>query len=110
MNPATKSRTCFCRLVTAITPPLFPIVGEEKGKVKSVPQKSARMRILEKLSWLDYTGQTTSELIGCKKSHRIDSLLCAFEEGIQAKLDQAGAGSITGEEDLVLAVMALERE
>jgi hypothetical protein len=65
---------------------------------------------LEKLPWLDYTGQTTPELIACKNTHRIDSLLCAFEEGIQAKLDPQGKGGITGEEELVLAVMALQRE
>jgi len=62
---------------------------------------------LEKPPWLDYTGQTTPELIACKDSHRIDSLLCAFEEGIQAKLSSPG---ITAEEELVLAVMALNRE
>jgi hypothetical protein len=60
-----------------------------------------------KLPWLDYTGQTTEELIACKADHRIDSLLCAFEAGIQAK---RGDGAITSEEELVLAVMALERE
>jgi Domain of unknown function (DUF4375) len=63
---------------------------------------------LEKLPWLDYSGQTATELIACKSSHRIDSLLCAFEEGIQNKRDQQG--SVTDEERLVLAVMALERE
>jgi uncharacterized protein DUF4375 len=65
---------------------------------------------LEKLPWLDYTGQTTPELIACKGSHRIDSLLCAFEEGIQAKLAPQSDGAITDEEELVLAVMALNRE
>lgn len=59
---------------------------------------------MEKLPWLDYTGQTSQELIAHKNTHRIDSLLCAFEEGIQAK------GAVTAEEQLVLAVMALERE
>jgi hypothetical protein len=63
---------------------------------------------LPKLPWLDYDGQTAPELVACKSSHRIDSLLCAFEEGIQNKLEQQG--SVTDEERLVLAVMALERE
>jgi hypothetical protein len=57
------------------------------------------------LPWLDYTGQTTAELLACKETHRIDSLLCAFEQGIQAKGE-----NITEEEVLVLAVMALDRE
>jgi uncharacterized protein DUF4375 len=65
---------------------------------------------LEELPWLDYTGQTTSELLACKNSHRIDSLLCAFEEGIQAKLKPPGNGDLTEEENLVLGVMALDRE
>ena len=59
---------------------------------------------MEKLPWIDYTGQTTEELLACKSSHRIDSLLCAFEMGIQAKRRN------TAEEKLVLAVMALDRE
>jgi hypothetical protein len=67
---------------------------------------------LEKLPWLEYTGQTTPELIACKNSHSIDSLLCAFEWGIQAKAKAgpAGEGSLTDEERLVLAVMDLNRE
>ncbi len=65
---------------------------------------------MERLPWLEYTGQTTSELIACNHTHRLDSLLCAFEEGIQAKLGPRGDGSITAEELLVLAVMALDRE
>lgn len=51
---------------------------------------------MEKLPWLEYTGQATPDLIACQRRHRIDSLQCAFEEGIQPKLgpsitDQAGA-------------------
>jgi Domain of unknown function (DUF4375) len=42
-------------------------------------------------------------------SHRIDFLLCAFAEG-QAKLNPPGNRDLTDEENLVLAVMALERE
>ncbi|HWC97332.1 MAG TPA: DUF4375 domain-containing protein [Candidatus Sulfopaludibacter sp.] len=60
---------------------------------------------MAELPWLDYSGQTTAELLACKESHRIDSLICAFEEGIQAKGE-----AITEEERLVLAVKGLERE
>ena len=63
---------------------------------------------MQKLPWLDYSGQTTPELIACKDTHRIDSLLCAVEEGIQNKL--ARGTSISGSERVVLAVMALQRE
>ncbi len=65
---------------------------------------------MEKLPWLDYIGQTTPELLACKSSHRIDSLLRAFEEGIQAKRARKVGGRATVEEDLVLAVMGLDRE
>ena len=62
------------------------------------------------LPWLDYTGQSTQELIACKNTHRIDSLLCALEEGIQAKERQDGEAGLTDEERVVLAVRALDRE
>ncbi len=65
---------------------------------------------MKKLPWLEYTGQTSSEILACKSTYRIDSLLCAFEEGIEAKVGIVGGGSSTGEERLVLAVMALDRE
>ena len=63
---------------------------------------------MQTLPWLDYAGQTTPELIACKTSHRIDSLLRAFEQGIQNKLDQQE--KISSEERVILAVMALQRE
>jgi len=63
-----------------------------------------------RLPWLEYTGQTTAELLACGKTHRINSLLCAFEHGMQARLEPGNASSLTEEEELVLAVMALNRE
>lgn len=65
---------------------------------------------MEKPPWLDYAGQTTSELIACKNTHSIASLLCAFEWGIQAKVGPGGEEELTKDERLVLAVMALQRE
>ena len=65
---------------------------------------------MEKLPWLEYTGQTTPELLACKSTHQIVSLLCAFEWGIQAKIGPRGEDELTGDERLVLAVMALQRE
>ncbi|HUA62724.1 MAG TPA: DUF4375 domain-containing protein [Verrucomicrobiae bacterium] len=60
--------------------------------------------------WLDYTGQASSEILACKETHRIDSLLCALEWGIRAKAETIGEERLTKEERVVLAVMALERE
>ena len=65
---------------------------------------------MAKVPWLEYTGQTTSELLACKNTHRIASLLCAFEWGIQAKVGPGGEEELTKDERLVLAVMALQRE
>jgi Domain of unknown function (DUF4375) len=65
---------------------------------------------MEKRPWLDYAGQTTSELIACKNTHSMASLLCAFEWGIQAKAGPGGEDELTRDERLVLAVMALQRE
>lgn len=65
---------------------------------------------MKNLPWLEYEGQTTQELMACKNTHRIDSILCAFEWGIQAKSKPEGEVALTDEERLVLAVMALTRE
>jgi hypothetical protein len=65
---------------------------------------------MENLPWLEYSGQATAELLACKNTHRTDSLLCAFELGVQAKLDQKGEDTLTEAEQLLLAVSALERE
>jgi hypothetical protein len=59
---------------------------------------------------IEYTGQTTPELLACKDSHSIVSLLFAFEWGIQAKARRIGEAALTEEERLVLAVLALDRE
>ena len=55
-----------------------------------------------------YDGETAAEIVALKGSHNISSLLFAFEEGIQNKEKQQG--TITKEEQTVLAVMALQRE
>jgi hypothetical protein len=60
--------------------------------------------------WLDgYTGQTTDDLIGLADTHRVDSVILAFEEAIATKADRLGA-TLTPEEHVVLAVEAVERE
>ena len=56
--------------------------------------------------WLDsYEGQTTDELIALEETHRIDSLVCVFEQALYQK-----TGEWTPDERVILAVEALERE
>jgi hypothetical protein len=54
-----------------------------------------------------YGGQTTEQLIALEKRYRIDSLVLAFEQGIQQAAEKR---PLTQEENYVLAVEALERE
>lgn len=61
------------------------------------------------LPWFEYAGETAPEIVALKTTHRIDSLLCALESGIQRKRDEDGA-DLTDEEGLFLAVMALDRD
>ena len=53
-----------------------------------------------------YGGQSTEELVALESQYRIDSLVLAFEQAIQAKAPE----SISTQESYVLAVEALERE
>jgi hypothetical protein len=55
--------------------------------------------------WFDeYSGQSISELLALKDSHRIDSILVAIEAALQKK------ERLSYEEWIVVAVEALERE
>jgi hypothetical protein len=63
-----------------------------------------------KLPSLEFTGQTTAELLACKDSHSLSSVVFAFEWGIQAKGRKVGEQALTEEERTVLAVLALQRE
>jgi hypothetical protein len=61
--------------------------------------------------WLDsYTGQSVDELLALESTHRIDSLVVAFEQALYQKISREGDDSIGDEESVVLAVEALERE
>ena len=61
--------------------------------------------------WLNgYGGQTAPALIDLAETHRIDSVVLAFEEAISAKSERLGAGALTTAELVVLAVEAVERE
>jgi hypothetical protein len=63
-----------------------------------------------KIPWLDYTGQDTAQILACKGTHRIDSLLCALEQAIELRQHQIPDLATTPEEHTLLAIMALERE
>jgi len=51
-----------------------------------------------------YSGQSTDELIDLEGTHRVDSIVLAFEQALQSK------ASLTREEKVILAVEAMERE
>jgi hypothetical protein len=53
-----------------------------------------------------YQGQSTDELLALAGRYRIDSLVLAFEQAIQAKSPE----HVSREQSYVLAVEALERE
>ena len=64
----------------------------------------------DKTPWLEYAGQDTAEILACKGTHRIDSLLCAFEQAIQLRQERSPEVATTPEEYTLLAIMALQRE
>jgi len=64
----------------------------------------------EKLPWLEYSGQTTAQILACKHTHAIPSLLCVLEEAILFRQSKNGARGTTASERTLLAVMALSRE
>jgi hypothetical protein len=66
---------------------------------------------LSEAKWLDeYKGQTTDELIALQDEYRTDSIVLAFEQALDQKVDRLGQASLSAEEKVVLAIVALERE
>ena len=64
-----------------------------------------------KLPWLDaYAGQTVDELLSLEGRYRIDSLVLVFEQAIDQKEARVGERGLNNEEQIILAVEALERE
>lgn len=57
-----------------------------------------------------YSGQTVDELISLEKTHRIDSLVLAFEEILGRKAFNSGMAQLSETEQTILAVEELERE
>lgn len=60
--------------------------------------------------WLDYAGQQAAELFALAESHRVDSLVVAFEQAIGIKAHDRGADALSRVEWDCLAIEALERE
>lgn len=61
--------------------------------------------------WLQgYSSQTVDDLQALEQSHRIDSLVLAFEEAIDQKAAREGEHKLTDVERTILAIEALERE
>lgn len=58
----------------------------------------------------EYSGETTDELLGYPATRQHDSLVRAFEVGLQRKASRRGDRALTQEERVVLAVRALDRE
>ena len=66
---------------------------------------------MSELKWLDgYSGQTTEELVALEGEYRTDSLVLAFEQALDQRVEHVGQEGLTEEERIVLAIEALERE
>jgi hypothetical protein len=62
------------------------------------------------IPWLDYEGQDTAQILACKETHSILSLLCALEQGIQLRNERTPETANSPEEITLLAIRALQRE
>ena len=61
-------------------------------------------------AFVAYSGETTSELLAYPARGQRDSLVRAFEEGLQRKVSRTGERGLRKQERIVLAVRALDRE
>ena len=69
------------------------------------------MKLQRGLKWLDgYSGESIEQLLSLDATYRTDSLVLAFEQGINQKAEREGARRLTMEERIVVAVESLERE
>ena len=57
-----------------------------------------------------YSGQTVSELLAFEGIYRTDSLILAFEQGLDQKSFKHGESTLSPTERMILAIEALERE
>ena len=61
-------------------------------------------------SFVGYSGETTAELLAYPARGQYDSLVWAFEEGLQRKVSRSRNRALSQEERTILAVRALDRE
>jgi hypothetical protein len=65
---------------------------------------------MAEFQWLDgYNGQTVDQLIAFEGTHRIDSLVLAFEQALDQKWER-DSEIMSDEELVILAIEAMERE
>lgn len=89
----------------------------EAAAVEDASDSNSRVRALQResnmgdLIWLEgFSGQSVDELLALEATHRVDSLVLAFEQAIDRKRAREGDDSLSEAEWTVLAVEALERE
>lgn len=58
----------------------------------------------------DYSGQTVDDLLRMAETHRIDSLVLAFESALDKKATSKGFVNLSEPEQFILAIETLERE
>ncbi|MBN1492167.1 MAG: DUF4375 domain-containing protein [Phycisphaerae bacterium] len=58
----------------------------------------------------EYGGQSTNEMIALASDYRLDSIIIAFHQAMDQKAARVGTASLTEEEQIILAVEALETE
>lgn len=63
------------------------------------------------MEWLNgYSGQSPAALIALKATHRVDSIVLAFEQALQEKALLQGSDALSETERAVIAIEAMERE
>ena len=62
------------------------------------------------LLWFEYSDESPDALFALAGTHRVDSIVVAFEQAIDQKAARAGEGALSVAERDVLVIEALERE
>jgi hypothetical protein len=89
----------------SMTAPMDELMRQLKERTAAVKRSQPGPK------WLDgYSGQSADELLSLEGKYRTDSLVLAFEQAINSKTEQKGFQTLSDEEQIVLAVEALERE
>ncbi len=85
--------------------------GAESWFLNSRVPAMTRENNMGDLIWLEgFDGQSVDELLALEGTHRVDSLVLAFEQAIDQKRAREGDESLSEAEWTVLAVESLERE